>query len=463
MILDLLLYIFKGIGTGLRVFFWASYEYLFVILFVAFTHILLCKFFRVYEAVTYECSLAAVLLTLMNMRTGGLTFPNVAAFVICMLAFLLNALSQKHFYGKLKKIVANVLSTRDFDTKNKGSREDMTDIVSGSVVPSFSRFIEESKLLNNPANLFGLIKRTLSRDRFQKRKFLIREKSAELLNYTSFYSAPRQSKTVVNSAPKKLKKEAPGPIVTPEDLALDYGDEKKGLFSFDALGFGALIGSMIFVYKFSSGQESSAMPEWLFYLLLIAVGFISYGFRHIAFQRNNSLFTELACVAFFPVLYVFSTGTFRSSDWRDYVAFVIAAVLIFLVFFMYGRSGKIRLRKADEQFRKVLQENKRIKEDSAETRRVIRNCLEDLLFLCPSVLEPLSFRMLKALSRHGNKKNTEKPHEEHLVNLVREIGGDKENPFEPEDLNLSRPQILVSYGIIFVSLIVLCVTAFIYS
>ena len=205
------------------------------------------------------------------------------------------------------------------------------------------------------------------------------------------------------------------------------------------------------------------MPEWLFYLLLIAVGFISYGFRHIAFQRNNSLFTELACVAFFPVLYVFSTGTFRSSDWRDYVAFVIAAVLIFLVFFMYGRSGKIRLRKADEQFRKVLQENKRIKEDSAETRRVIRNSLEDLLFLCPSVLEPLSFRMLKALSRSGNKKNTEKPHEEHLVNLVREIGGDKENPFEPEDLNLSRSQILVSYGIIFVSLIVLCVTAFIYS
>ena len=462
MILDLLLHIFKGIGVGCRTLFFASYENLFVILFVAFTHVLLCKFFMVYEAVTYECSLAAVLLTFMHMRTNGLTVPNAIAFGICMLAFLLNALSQKHFYAKLKKIVENVFKTRVFDEKNRGSGEDMKDIISGSVVPSFSRFIEESKLLNNPANLFGLIKRTLSRDRFQKRKFLIREKSAELLNYTSFYDVSEFRKATANGTLENVKKDSPGPIVTPEDLALDYSDEKKGLFSFDFLGFGALFGSLIYVYKTSSGQSAAPLPEWGFYLLLIAMGFISYLFRHIAFQRNNSLFTELACVAFFPVLYVFSTGTFHSSDWRDYVAFVIAAVLIFLVFFIYGRSGKIRRKQAHDRF-DLLKDNKDIREYPAETRRVITNCLDNLLFLCPSVLEPLSFRMLREITPAKQKKDSSKTHEESLVNLVREITGAKKNPFKAADLKLKKRQIIVSYCIIFVALAFLCLTAFIYA
>ncbi|MBR7021702.1 MAG: hypothetical protein IKI15_11730 [Lachnospiraceae bacterium] len=461
MILDLLIQLFKGLGWLFRTLFFSSYECLFVIIFVAFTHVLLCKFFVVYEAVTYECSLAAVLLTIMNMHSRGITVPNLVAFGICFVAFLLNALSQRHFYGKLKNIVNDVFLTRYFDPKNKNSGEDMKDIISRSVVPSFSRFIEESKLLNNPANLFGLIKRTLSRDRFQKRKFMIRERSAELLNYTSFHDAAATQKAVAEGRISGNKKQLPGVIITPEDLALDYSDEKKGLFSFDFLGFGALFGSMIYVYMTSSDSSSVLLPQWGLYLLLIFVGFASYLFRRIAFQRNNSLFTELACVAFFPVLYIFSTGTFHSADWTDYTAFIISVVLIFVIFFIYGRSGKIRQKKAQAQFKDLL-DDKSIRDYPAETKRIIINCLESLLFLCPSVLEPLSFRMFQGEFQKGKKAERFK-HEKSMVGLAREITGFKKNPFEVKDLTLEKKHILISYGIIIASLIFLCVTAFIYS
>ena len=109
--------------------------------------------------------------------------------------FLINAFAQYHFFDKLQdRIISAVLIRSPYfsnifksDKKNKYKKEKqlvrcIIQIGSKAIMPSFSRFIEESLFFNNPGGFIGIVKSLLSRKRFQKKKYLMRECFADNLN-----------------------------------------------------------------------------------------------------------------------------------------------------------------------------------------------------------------------------------------------------------------------------------------
>ena len=220
------------------------------------THYIRTWAFRRYEAVTFECSAGAFLISVLLMLRNGFSWPLCALAAALLLAFLANAFCQWHFYMLLQDIIkehfldnAGVSDKEAADLKDKANNKKenkealsfdqqrqhaisntLYTMASVAIMPSYSRFIEESKLLNNPGGLIGLIKSILKRQRFQKKKYRMRDCFAENVNLIG-PCKPRLD-TMLRDATKVVA--AP---IHANDLALDYKEEKIGLVS---LTFSAL-------------------------------------------------------------------------------------------------------------------------------------------------------------------------------------------------------------------------------
>ena len=286
--------------------------YLLVIIFG--THFIRTWAFNRHEATTFECSYVAALIALLLIWKYGLSMRTVLFFAVLLAMFIGNSLAQWHFYMLLQEIIKKAFD-RKADYLKKHERDAYVNSMlftmsSVAIMPSFSRFIEESKLLNNPGGFIGLIKSIMKRQRFQKKKYLMRESFAENVNLIGPCQPMIESSQI---GTEKSSERIPGAIHA-NDLALDYHNEKIGLFAFDILGFGALV--MIFAAFLYSAQHpgpaaSVSAPSWLNTLLmclsLTLFTLLSHILRHLGFARYESVGYEFSFTALV-------TASFRVYD-----------------------------------------------------------------------------------------------------------------------------------------------------
>ena len=150
---------------------------LFLIIIVFGTHYIRTWAFNRHEAITFECSSAAFLFSLLLMIRYGVTWKLLLAAIVLFIAFAANAFSQWHFYMVLQDIIEKAFESKSKYLRKKENAYYINDILktmaSVAIMPSFSRFIEESKMFNNPGGFIGLVKSVMKRQRFQKKKYLM--------------------------------------------------------------------------------------------------------------------------------------------------------------------------------------------------------------------------------------------------------------------------------------------------
>ena len=129
--------------------------------------------FNRHEAITFESSAAAFLISVLLLIRYGFSAGRLLLAGVLLLGFVLNAFGQWHFYMELQDVIKNAFAERASYLKENGPQAEkglpeVTDqlmtMASVAIMPSFSRFIEESKLFNNPGSLIGLIKSLMKRD-----------------------------------------------------------------------------------------------------------------------------------------------------------------------------------------------------------------------------------------------------------------------------------------------------------
>ena len=139
------------------------------------THYIRTWAFNRHEAMTFECSSAAFLISLMMMIRYGVTIRLLVVAIVLLIAFAANAFAQWHFYMVLQDIIKEAFERKSKllrDQENAGYINNILQtMASVAIMPSFSRFIEESKLFNNPGGFIGLIKSVMKRQRFQKKNY----------------------------------------------------------------------------------------------------------------------------------------------------------------------------------------------------------------------------------------------------------------------------------------------------
>ena len=293
------------------------------------THYIRTVFSKRYEAVTFECSSAALLLSFLVMLRCGCSRPLFWLVLALLLGFVGNAWSQWFFYLRLQDIIREKFKQKADCLKDLSGEEDCyakkSEAISGNlqvmasvaIAPSFSRFIEESKMFNNPAGFIGLLKSLMKRMRFHKRKYLIRECFAENVNLIG-PCKPTVSAMMQDQTPENV---VPGAIHA-GDLALGKRDEILGLLSFDVLGFGALIAIWVFFScqkELLSGTKTGA-SGWMLLLLLPAFSALSFALRHYAFARSESFwyelsFSSLVAASFEFVTRLLSPGELPRAAW----------------------------------------------------------------------------------------------------------------------------------------------------
>jgi hypothetical protein len=248
-------------------------------------------------------------------------------------------------------------------------------MASVAIMPSFSRFIEESKYFNNPGNLIGLIKSIMKRQRFQKKKYLMRDCFAEILNLIA-PCKPDISKMMADTSV------VPGTIQA-NDLALDKSEEITGLVTYDVLGFGAHIAMFLVLLRIAlKGTENVTVPlsslQKTVFMALSALLFtaVSRVLRHFGFARYESFsyelsFTTLVIASFRVLAFLLDGQTVTGSP----LLILVASAAVFL--FMSWRNRHVDdllHEKTNTCFKEVIDD---ITFDT-ETDRIKRRILKDL-------------------------------------------------------------------------------------
>lgn len=318
------------------------------------THFIRTVSFNRYEAVTFECSSGSFLLSLLLIYYYGFSWPRAALAGMLLAGFVFNAFSQWHFYmvlqERIKKAFAEKAKYLEDQSKEAKTtiNETLETMASIAIMPSFSRFIEESKLFNNPGSFIGLIKTIMKRQRFQKKKYQMRECFADNVNMIG-PCKPMIGKMMKDQTSENVISSA----IHANDLALDYPDEKKGLASFDFFGFGAMIAIWV---SLACNQHSLSgeilncnfkRAAWMC-LLLTAFTALSHVLRHFAFARYESFSYELC----FSVLVAASFGCFEKLVSGAGVS--IAAMIDFACVLILFLESSLINRSTDSALHKIL-------------------------------------------------------------------------------------------------------------
>lgn len=321
------------------------------------THFIRTAAFNHYEAVTYECSFTAILLAALSIVRQGGSLRFCALAVVFLLGFIGNAMVQGHFYKALQRRIGETFAQKTggpngLDGEKRETLGELQALASISIMPSFSRFIEESKLFNNQGSFIGLLKSLMKRQRFQKKKYLMRECFADNANMIGF-SMPvirrayaEESELSGGEAGTKLLR-----VMEASDLALVDRDEKIGLISFDVLGFGALIGIWaVLLYRCALPGAATRGTGLAAAAVLLALSLLSYRLRGIAFGRCESFayelsFSALVGVSFYVFEELLSGAALSPAQW-------LAAALVPALF----AAASVINRLADNKAHKEINE-----------------------------------------------------------------------------------------------------------
>ena len=354
------------------------------------THFIRTWAFSRYEAVTFECSSITTLISLLLIWKYGATAGLIALFVGMLVMFIADAMSQWHFYMVLQEVIKKAFSGRaEYLRRNNvddSVNETLLTMASVAIMPSFSRFIEESKLFNNQGGFIGLIKSIMKRQRFQKKKYQMRESFAENVNLIG------PCKPEIDKMMYDETHVVPGAIHA-NDLALDYPDEKKGLAAFDILGFGALIITYaVLIYAFVSGNGFGVTKDATLggtVLLLVAsalLTLLSHVLRHFAFARYELVSYEFSFVALviasFRVFYGLVTG--ESIPGLSYCILAVTVVVFLGLSLANKRLDKKLHTQINKQYDDILY---KITLDT-ETNRTKRRFLNNLKYICEWAIVP---------------------------------------------------------------------------
>ncbi|MBE5826407.1 MAG: hypothetical protein E7307_07185 [Butyrivibrio sp.] len=363
---------------------------LYMLVIVFGTHFIRTLAFNRYEAVTFECSSITTLISMLLIWKYGPKPQLVGLFVGMLLLFIIDAMSQWHFYMVLQDVIKRAFSGRAEYLKRNGVdgsvNETLLTMASVAIMPSFSRFIEESKFFNNQGGFIGLIKSIMKRQRFQKKKYQMRESFAENVNLIG------PCKPEIDSMMYDAEHVVPGAIHA-NDLALDYPDEKKGLFAFDATGFGALIiVYAVLVYGLVTGASFGPAKEITFggtALLLAAsalITLLSHVLRHFAFARYELVSYEFSFAALVITSFQVFHGLVTGSDVSYMRYFVLAATLVIFLGLSFAnrRLDKELHKKINEQYDQILYKIPL----ETETDRTKRRFLNNLKYICEWALVP---------------------------------------------------------------------------
>ncbi|MCR4588536.1 MAG: hypothetical protein K5682_09030 [Lachnospiraceae bacterium] len=364
--------------------------FLLIVVLVFGTHYIRTMAFNRHEAITFECSAVAFLLGILLIWEFGFTWFRLLLCILMLLLFTANAFMQWHFYMVLQDIIEHAFAERKEYLRNHGGEDMATDVLqtmaSVAIMPSFSRFIEESKFFNNPGSFIGLIKSIMRRQRFQKKKYQMREAFAENVNLIG------PCKPEIDSMMLDEEHLIPGAIHA-NDLALDYPDEKKGLFSYDILGFGALIGMgcyLMYLYTESS-EVSSFGGGRMVPLIFMCLGAFIYTLichllRHYGFARYENIGYEFSVTAFMIASFRIFVRLVQGQPVPAYQWGILCLMLVlFLVL-------SIRNRKLDKNLHKMINEKYdrilyKLPVDT-ETARIKRRILTNLKLISEWTIVP---------------------------------------------------------------------------
>ena len=346
------------------------------------THLVRTLAFNRHEAITFESSSVTALVALLLIWQYGPSERRLLLCGILLVMFIANAFTQWHFYMKLQDRIDETFSKRTdylenyLEENNKSVIGSLKTMASVAIMPSFSRFIEESKYFNNPGNLIGLIKSIMKRQRFQKKKYLMRECFAEILNLIG------PSKPEIDDMMSDDKDVVPGTIRA-NDLALDKKEEIAGLISFDVLGFGALaVMFSVLLNTALNGTDSVTInmspvtKAFLMFISALLFTALSHLLRHYGFARYESFFYELSfttlVIASFRVLVLIIGG---HPVLGRHLLTLAGSVLVFILLSFINKYLDRKLhKKAKEALENVID---RLSFDN-ETDRVKRRILRDL-------------------------------------------------------------------------------------
>ncbi len=472
----------------------------FLLVLVFGTHYVRTWAFNRHEAITFECSSAAFLISLLFMIRYGVTIRLLLVVVVLFAAFAANAFSQWHFYMVLQDIIKETFAKRLECFNKQGNAYDINNklqtMASVAIMPSFSRFIEESKLFNNPGGFIGLIKSVMKRQRFQKKKYLMRECFADNVNMigpckptiNSFIGDQSQNESGSKHATDKLQAisdaahaDDSSPIVSgaihANDLALGYKDEKKGLFTYDILGWGAMIFIWYILfdsYKAIAAEASTMSGSGAVVTLIVILAFtcICYVLRHFGFARYESFTYEMTCTSLITVSFFAFTGTLSNNSSSYWMWLVFGAVLIlFLAASFANRSTDKGLHKQiNKKFEDII---KKITPDS-ETNRIKRKFLNNLKIISEWAVVPftsgeLSEKILQKLmitpklkafhKINQEKKNIPELMEQLVDRIVPELSDKvyaEDFQVQPEKLNRTK-MILDIIGIASAAIVIICI------
>lgn len=363
--------------------------FLLLLALILITHFIRTWAFNRHEAVTFESSAITTLFALMALwcyGTDGIRAAVLSAFAVM---FALNALLQWHFFLELQDVIDKVFSKRfpGKTEKDNSLRQALKTMASVAIMPSFSRFIEESKLFNNPGSLIGLIKSIMKRQRFVKKKYQMRECFAENLNLIG------PCKPEIDEMMNDSVQVVPG-AVHANRLALGYKSEIKGLVSYDVLGFGAhIVLTVMLVYYLRHPQTAvlqNFTPEKALWMILSILAFIAFGFylRRIGFARDESVFYEFSytgmLVVIFRVMSLLLAG--KAVTDLQWALLSVYCLLFILVSQRYKSLNKAFHTRINELFDHLI-DNISVEK---ETDRTKRRFLSNLKTICEWTLEPFS-------------------------------------------------------------------------
>ena len=362
--------------------------FLFLLILSLVTHYIRTWTYGRHEAVTFEMSFIIAFFSLMFLWRYGFNGTRGILLAVLTVMFVANAFLQWHFFielqGKMDTALDKRFPEKKIDEETKKRRESLLTMASVAIMPSFSRFIEESKLFNNPGSLIGLIKSIMKRQRFQKKKYLMRECFAENLNLIG------PCKPEIDSITNDKEKYVQGAVHV-NDLALEYKSEKIGLISYDVLGFGAqLIIAAMMAYYLKNGTAASAAssPARTYAIAISAALFMALDLilRKIGFARDESVFYELSYVGMlmvlFRVLIPFLLG--EAVSVLQWVLFAGYTALFLAVSFCYRSLDRTFHRRINLLFDKLIYN---IPVES-ETDRIQRRFLGNLKTICEWTLDP---------------------------------------------------------------------------
>ena len=363
--------------------------FLLLLTLILITHFVRTWAFNRHEAVTFEASAITTLAAVMIVWRYGVSGIRIAVLAVFAVMFVLNALLQWHFFMELQDVIEKAFSKRltgetRRDETIKGVLQTMASV---AIMPSFSRFIEESKLFNNPGSMIGLIKSIMKRQRFQKKKYLMRECFAENLNLIG--PCKPEIDDMMNDSEQFVRG-----AVHSDRLALGYKSEIMGLVSYDVLGFGAMIIlSAMLVYCLRHPQLPVAQyftPAGAAWMAVSVLLFIALGFclRRIGFARDESVYYEFSYTAMLVVLFRVMSPMLAGKPVPDLQWALLAGycVLFLVVSWRYRSLNKAFHSRINALF-DYLTYNISVE---TETDRIERRFLGNLKTICEWTSEPFS-------------------------------------------------------------------------